>query len=231
MVHTAVAYARMHNRLGALVCTSSIGPGATNMVTGAALATINRLPVLLHPGDVFAARTARPRAAAARGAVGGRRLRERCLPPGVALLRPHLAAGAGDPGRALRAAGAHEPCRHRRRHARVPAGRPGGSVRLPRGAVRGAHVARATASAGRDSLAAAVDAIRTAHGRSSSPAAGSSTPRRPRRCAPSARRPASRWARPRPGRARCRLTIRPTSVRSGRPARSRRTASRREPIW
>jgi 3D-(3,5/4)-trihydroxycyclohexane-1,2-dione acylhydrolase (decyclizing) len=54
MVHTAVGYARMRNRLGALVCTSSIGPGATNMVTGAALATINRLPVLLLPGDVFA---------------------------------------------------------------------------------------------------------------------------------------------------------------------------------
>ncbi len=54
MVHAAVGYARMKNRLGTLVCTSSIGPGATNMVTGAALATINRLPVLLLPGDVFA---------------------------------------------------------------------------------------------------------------------------------------------------------------------------------
>src|SRR4029079_10345380 len=54
MVHTAVGYARMKDRLGTLVCTSSIGPGATNMVTGAALATINRLPVLLVPGDVFA---------------------------------------------------------------------------------------------------------------------------------------------------------------------------------
>ncbi|HEY1513591.1 MAG TPA: 3D-(3,5/4)-trihydroxycyclohexane-1,2-dione acylhydrolase (decyclizing) [Gaiellaceae bacterium] len=54
MVHAAVAYARMRNRLGAFVCTSSIGPGATNMVTGAALATINRLPVLIVPGDVFA---------------------------------------------------------------------------------------------------------------------------------------------------------------------------------
>jgi len=53
MVHAAVGYARMKNRLGAFVCTSSIGPGATNMVTGAALATINRLPVLLLPGDVF----------------------------------------------------------------------------------------------------------------------------------------------------------------------------------
>src|SRR5512144_406721 len=44
MVHTAAAYAKMKNRLQALVCTSSIGPGATNMVTGAAAATINRLP-------------------------------------------------------------------------------------------------------------------------------------------------------------------------------------------
>jgi 3D-(3,5/4)-trihydroxycyclohexane-1,2-dione acylhydrolase (decyclizing) len=56
MVHTATAYARQKNRLQAFACTSSIGPGATNMVTGAALATINRLPVLLLPGDVFASR-------------------------------------------------------------------------------------------------------------------------------------------------------------------------------
>jgi 3D-(3,5/4)-trihydroxycyclohexane-1,2-dione acylhydrolase (decyclizing) len=56
MVHAATAYARHKNRLQTLACTSSIGPGATNMVTGAALATINRLPVLLLPGDVFASR-------------------------------------------------------------------------------------------------------------------------------------------------------------------------------
>src|SRR5256714_4382659 len=56
MVHTAAAYARMRNRLGTLACTTSIGPGATNMVTGAALATVNRLPVLLLPGDVFTSR-------------------------------------------------------------------------------------------------------------------------------------------------------------------------------
>jgi 3D-(3,5/4)-trihydroxycyclohexane-1,2-dione acylhydrolase (decyclizing) len=55
-VHTAAAYARMTNRLQALACTSSVGPGATNMITGAAGATINRLPVLLLPGDVFATR-------------------------------------------------------------------------------------------------------------------------------------------------------------------------------
>ena len=56
MVHAASAYARQKNRLQTLACTTSIGPGATNMVTGAALATVNRLPVLLLPGDVFASR-------------------------------------------------------------------------------------------------------------------------------------------------------------------------------
>jgi 3D-(3,5/4)-trihydroxycyclohexane-1,2-dione acylhydrolase (decyclizing) len=60
MVHAGAAYARQKNRLQTLVCTSSIGPGATNMVTGAALATINRLPVLLLPGDVFATRRLDP---------------------------------------------------------------------------------------------------------------------------------------------------------------------------
>src|SRR4051812_38839234 len=58
MVHMASGYAKMRNRMGTYACTSSIGPGATNMVTGAALATINRLPVLLLPGDIFATRRA-----------------------------------------------------------------------------------------------------------------------------------------------------------------------------
>ncbi|MDQ3669394.1 MAG: 3D-(3,5/4)-trihydroxycyclohexane-1,2-dione acylhydrolase (decyclizing) [Actinomycetota bacterium] len=56
MVHAASAYARATRRRATLACTSSIGPGATNMVTGAASATINRLPVLLLPGDVYATR-------------------------------------------------------------------------------------------------------------------------------------------------------------------------------
>lgn len=60
MVHTATAYAKMSNRLRAFACTSSVGPGATNMITGAATATINRLPVLLLPGDVFARRNVAP---------------------------------------------------------------------------------------------------------------------------------------------------------------------------
>src|SRR5205085_2771233 len=60
MVHTAAAYARMRNRLATFACTTSIGPGATNMLTGAAGATINRIPVLLLPGDVFASRAPDP---------------------------------------------------------------------------------------------------------------------------------------------------------------------------
>ena len=60
MVHASVAYSRMRNRLTTWACTASIGPGSTNMLTGAALATINRIPVLLLPSDVFATRVASP---------------------------------------------------------------------------------------------------------------------------------------------------------------------------
>jgi 3D-(3,5/4)-trihydroxycyclohexane-1,2-dione acylhydrolase (decyclizing) len=60
MVHTAAAFSKAAFRLRALACTTSVGPGATNMVTGAALATINRLPVLLLPGDIFARRNVAP---------------------------------------------------------------------------------------------------------------------------------------------------------------------------
>lgn len=59
-VHASVAYAKHKNRMQTFACTSSIGPGATNMVTGAALATINRIPVLLLPGDIFAERIQAP---------------------------------------------------------------------------------------------------------------------------------------------------------------------------
>jgi 3D-(3,5/4)-trihydroxycyclohexane-1,2-dione acylhydrolase (decyclizing) len=59
-VHMATGFAKASNRLRTFACTSSIGPGATNMITGAALATINRLPVLLLPGDIFARRNVAP---------------------------------------------------------------------------------------------------------------------------------------------------------------------------
>ncbi|HEY0703624.1 MAG TPA: thiamine pyrophosphate-binding protein, partial [Candidatus Acidoferrales bacterium] len=60
MVHAASGFAKASFRLRALVCTTSIGPGATNMITGAATATVNRLPVLLLPGDIFARRNVAP---------------------------------------------------------------------------------------------------------------------------------------------------------------------------
>ncbi|MCH7412319.1 3D-(3,5/4)-trihydroxycyclohexane-1,2-dione acylhydrolase (decyclizing) [Belliella sp. R4-6] len=60
MVHTAAAFAKMKNRLSTFACTSSIGPGATNMITAAAGATINRIPVLLLPGDIFSTRKVDP---------------------------------------------------------------------------------------------------------------------------------------------------------------------------
>jgi 3D-(3,5/4)-trihydroxycyclohexane-1,2-dione acylhydrolase (decyclizing) len=60
MVHTAAAFAKTSLRLRTLACTTSIGPGATNMLTGAAAATINRVPVLLLPGDIFARRNVAP---------------------------------------------------------------------------------------------------------------------------------------------------------------------------
>jgi len=59
-VHASVGYAKMKNRLSTFACTSSIGPGATNMITAAAGATINRIPVLLMPGDIFATRVVDP---------------------------------------------------------------------------------------------------------------------------------------------------------------------------
>jgi 3D-(3,5/4)-trihydroxycyclohexane-1,2-dione acylhydrolase (decyclizing) len=60
MVHAAAAFAKAVFRMGTMVCTTSIGPGATNMITGAAAATVNRLPVLLLPGDIFARRNVAP---------------------------------------------------------------------------------------------------------------------------------------------------------------------------
>ena len=60
MVHASVAFAKMRDRLATFACTASTGPGSTNMITGAALATTNRLPVLLLPSDMFATRVAEP---------------------------------------------------------------------------------------------------------------------------------------------------------------------------
>ena len=60
MAHAAIAYAKQYDRRRVMVCTTSIGPGATNMVTASALAHVNRLPVLFLPGDTFASRRPDP---------------------------------------------------------------------------------------------------------------------------------------------------------------------------
>ena len=94
MVHLATAYAKMKNRLRTYACTSSVGPGATNMVTGAATATVNRMPVLLLPGRLLREPLAASRSAAARAPDRARHQRQRRLPPGLPLLGPDHAAGA-----------------------------------------------------------------------------------------------------------------------------------------
>ena len=148
MVHAAVGYARTLNRLQTMACTASIGPGSTNMLTGAALATINRIPVLLLASDIFATR------------VGSPVLQELEQPYGYdvsvndafrplsrffdRVWRPEQLPAAmlgGD-------AGTHRPGRDRRGDAGAAAGRAGGGARLAGGAVREAGVAHPAAGAG-----------------------------------------------------------------------------------
>ena len=80
---------RPTRRQRAMVCTSSIGPGALNMVTAAAVAHVNRLPVLFLPGDVFASRAPDPVLQQVEDFADAHGARQRLLPAGLALLRPH----------------------------------------------------------------------------------------------------------------------------------------------
>ena len=142
MVHAALGYARTRNRLQAMACTASIGPGSTNMLTGAALATTNR-----HPGAAAAQRHLRhagrqPGAAGAGAAHRLRHLGQRRVPPAVAVLRPGVAPRAAARRPARRDARAHRPGRDRCGHDRAAAGRAGRGARLARGAVRQAGLAR-----------------------------------------------------------------------------------------
>ena len=125
----------------------SIGPGATNMVTGAALATINRLPVLLLPGDVFATRAPGTVLQELEDPTSYTRLRQRHAAAGLEVLGPDRAARAARARAAGGDARADRSGRDRRGHARAAAGRAGRGVRLARGAVREARLARAPAAA------------------------------------------------------------------------------------
>ena len=141
MVHAAAAFAKATRRRQTLACTASIGPGSTNMVTGAAGATINRLPVLLLAGRRVRDAPPGPRAPAARAPDVGRRLGQRLLPPGRPLLRPDHAARAAADGAARGDARAHVAGRDGRGRARAAAGRAVARVGLPRALLRRARVA------------------------------------------------------------------------------------------
>ena len=147
-VHMAAGFAKASNRLRTFACTSSIGPGATNMITGAALATINRLPVLLLPGDIFARRNVAPVLQQIEVAVHAGHRRERLLQAGVALLGPHLPTRATDHGAARGDARAHVALRLRRGDAGAAAGCADRGVRLSGRAVPEARVADPARAAG-----------------------------------------------------------------------------------
>ena len=119
------------NRLQTLACTSSIGPGATNMVTGAALATINRLPVLLLPGDIFARRNVAPVLQQLESLDSQDISVNDCFKPVSPLLGSHQPTRSVADGAARGDACADQPSRDRRGHAGAAAGCADRGVRLP----------------------------------------------------------------------------------------------------
>ena len=234
MVHIAAGYARQRNRLGTFACTTSVGPGATNMVTGAALATINRLP-----GAAAARRHVRHPHAASRcssmlevphdaDGVG-----QRLLPSGVALLRARRAARAADPGRARGDAGADRPGRDRRGDAGDARGRAGRGVRGARRVPRAARL---------DDLPPAAGARGAGARRRADPGGQATADRRRRRgdlqrgdgrrCASSSTPPGSRSCETMagPGRAGVRPSAEPRRDRRHRGA-APRTVWPATPIW
>ena len=149
MAHAAIAFAKASRRERAMACTTSIGPGATNMVTAAALAHVNRLPVLFLPGDVYASRRPDPVLAADRGFRRRDGQRQRLLPAG------RRAISTGSPGpsncstpcpRAM--AVLTDPAQLRAGDAGAVPGRAGRGVRLSRELLRRARLAAAAGAAG-----------------------------------------------------------------------------------
>ncbi len=145
MALAAVAYARATDRRQVMAATSSIGPGALNMVTAAGVAHANRLPVLLLAGDTFAGRAPDPVLQQVEHFGDPTHVGQRLVPRGVALLRPDHPARAAARLAAAGGAGAHRPGRLRPGRARAAAGRAGRGVRLPRRVLR---AARAPGAAG-----------------------------------------------------------------------------------
>ena len=136
MAHAAIAYAKANFRRRMMACTTSIGPGATNLVTAAALAHVNRLPVLFLPGDVFISRAPDPVLQQVEDFERRHDQRQRLLPSRVALLRPHRASGAAAVGAAAGGARADRSRAVRSGDARAAAGRADDGVRLSGGVLR-----------------------------------------------------------------------------------------------
>lgn len=132
MAHAAIAYAKTNNRKRLMAVTSSIGPGATNMVTAAALAHVNRLPVLFLPGDVFANRLPDPVLQQVEDFGDATVSANDCFRPVSRyfdrIARPRAAAR----GLAACDGDARRPRRLRTRHPRSVPGCPDGGLRLPR---------------------------------------------------------------------------------------------------
>ena len=226
MVHAAVAYARQRDRLATMAVTASVGPGATNMVTGAALATINRLPVLLLPGDTFATKVANPVLQELEDPANGDISVNDAFRPVSAYFdrvhRPEQLAPA---------------LLHAMRVLTDPAATGAVTLALPQDvqaeaydwpeelfAHRVWHVARPVPEPA--ALDRAVAAIRSASKPLIVAGGGVTYSRRQRRAARrSPRRPASRSPRRRPARARWRTTTRSRSARSAPPARPPPTRS------
>ena len=231
MVHVASGYARQRNRLGAFACTSSVGPGATNMVTGAALATINRLPVLLLPGDTFASRAPHPVLQQLEAPHDGTMSVNDCFRPVTRyfdrITRPEQLVDAALAAMRVLT----DPAETGAVCLALPEDVQTEVVEVPAGflAERTWTVFRRPPAPGRArSRGRAGPRLRAA--RCSSPAAASSTPRRPRRCARSPTPRGSRSPRPRRGVGRCPRRTPVRSVRSARPARRRPTTSRARPM-
>ena len=136
MALAAIGYAKAMHRRRMMACTTSIGPGATNMITAAAVAHVDRLPVLLLPGDVFASRRPDPVLQQVESFRRRHGIGERLLPPGVALLRSHHPARADPHRTAARAVGADRSGGVRPGDAGIVPGRAGGGVRLSRAVLR-----------------------------------------------------------------------------------------------
>ena len=202
MVHAAVGYAKLKNRLGAFACLTSIGPGRDQHGHRCRVGDHQPRPGAAPRGRRLrrARPVAGPPAAGAPGLAGHER--ERRVPPGRPLLGPHQPPRAGDHGPARGHARPDLARRYGRRLPRPAAGHPDLRLRLPRRDVREAGLVDPAqpARSRRRRGGRALDPREHA-GRSSSPAVASATARRPTRCAPSRSRPGSRWPRPMPARA------------------------------